>query len=114
MASQQRLLCSRTPILDSLWTVWGSLRQFPRDLGRVRIGRVEAPTADAQEALLIGTTLGSAPASAQRRIQQSLLLAQDGDRSPKPMMDPSDWFSSQTNPQDMFRLFAFEFYGFCW
>ena len=31
-----------------------------------------------QEALLIGTTLGSAPASAQRRIQQSLLLAQVG------------------------------------
>ncbi|CAK9020378.1 unnamed protein product [Durusdinium trenchii] len=31
----------------------------------------------AEEALLIGTTLGSAPASAQRRIQQSLLLAQE-------------------------------------
>ena len=31
-----------------------------------------------EEALLIGTTLGSAPASAQRRIQQSLLLAQVG------------------------------------
>jgi len=29
------------------------------------------------EALLIGTTLASAPASAQRRIQQSLLLAQE-------------------------------------
>eukprot|EP00930_Biecheleria_cincta_P086427 TRINITY_DN75717_c0_g1_i1.p1 TRINITY_DN75717_c0_g1~~TRINITY_DN75717_c0_g1_i1.p1 ORF type:complete len:897 (-),score=226.31 TRINITY_DN75717_c0_g1_i1:48-2738(-) len=33
--------------------------------------------ADAGELLLIGTTLASAPASAQRRIQQSLLLAQE-------------------------------------
>lgn len=40
-------------------------------------GCASAPTADAQEALLIGSALGTAPASAQRRIQQSLLLAQE-------------------------------------
>ncbi|CAE7327113.1 PIBF1 [Symbiodinium sp. CCMP2592] len=51
-----------------------------RDLDAAIAGCAEAPlasSADAQEALLIGTTLGSAPASAQRRIQQSLLLAQE-------------------------------------
>ena len=51
-----------------------------RDLDAAIAGCADAPLAssvDAQEALLIGTTLGSAPASAQRRIQQSLLLAQE-------------------------------------
>jgi len=38
----------------------------------------EAPTTQSvDEALLLGTTLASAPTSAQRRIQQSLLLAQE-------------------------------------
>ena len=48
-----------------------------KDLDATIRNCAEAPTVDAQEALLIGTTLGSAPASAQRRIQQSLLLAQE-------------------------------------
>ncbi|CAJ1334484.1 unnamed protein product [Effrenium voratum] len=52
-----------------------------KDLDATIKACAEAPTADAQEALLIGTTLGSAPASAQRRIQQSLLLAQELQRA---------------------------------
>ncbi|CAK9020380.1 unnamed protein product [Durusdinium trenchii] len=48
-----------------------------KDLDATIKNCAEAPNVDAQEALLIGTTLGSAPASAQRRIQQSLLLAQE-------------------------------------
>lgn len=51
--------------------------ELEKDLDATIKNCAEAPTADAQEALLIGTTLGSAPASAQRRIQQSLLLAQE-------------------------------------
>lgn len=37
----------------------------------------EAPPQSVDEALLLGTTLASAPTSSQRRIQQSLLLAQE-------------------------------------
>lgn len=53
--------------------------------GAARLGGGGAGEAAAQahgvdEALLIGTTLASAPTSAQRRIQQSLLLAQEVQR----------------------------------
>lgn len=49
--------------------------------GPLAAGRgAEAQPRSIDEALLIGTTLASAPTSAQRRIQQSLLLAQEVQR----------------------------------
>jgi len=48
----------------------------PAGMSKAWIGSSVTET-DVGEALLIGTTLASAPASAQRRIQQSLVLAQE-------------------------------------
>merc|ERR1712139_605627 len=45
------------------------------------------PPQSIDEALLIGTTLGGAPTSAQRRIQQSLLLAQEVQRRTREMLE---------------------------
>jgi chromosome segregation ATPase len=46
----------------------------------------ELPPQSIDEALLIGTTLGGAPTSGQRRIQQSLLLAQEVQRRTREML----------------------------
>eukprot|EP00933_Yihiella_yeosuensis_P068952 TRINITY_DN7501_c0_g1_i3.p1 TRINITY_DN7501_c0_g1~~TRINITY_DN7501_c0_g1_i3.p1 ORF type:complete len:889 (-),score=248.10 TRINITY_DN7501_c0_g1_i3:68-2734(-) len=50
------------------------------------LGEPGPSDADVGEALLIGTTLASAPASAQRRIQQSLILAQELQRRTREAM----------------------------
>merc|ERR1711912_130356 len=45
------------------------------------------PPHSIDEALLLGTTLGGAPTSAQRRIQQSLLLAQEVQRRTRELVE---------------------------
>jgi hypothetical protein len=45
------------------------------------------PPQSIDEALLLGTTLGGAPTSAQRRIQQSLLLAQEVQRRTRELVE---------------------------
>merc|ERR1711865_403818 len=45
------------------------------------------PPQSIDEALLLGTTLGGAPTSSQRRIQQSLLLAQEVQRRTREIVE---------------------------
>jgi hypothetical protein len=73
--------------LSSLKGQLGAYVEIERELDAAIRASAEGPTiggsASAQsidEALLLGTTLASAPSSAQRRIQQSLILAQEVQR----------------------------------
>lgn len=77
LASLREQLRGYVDLEKELDTAIRACAESPAAIGLEGLSASAADGRTVAEALLIGTTLASAPASAQRRIQQSLLLAQE-------------------------------------